>query len=154
MRLESSRSAPPEQVTSESEFFQRVKKRTLGSVAWERVEPSNESGFPDTYFVVRRRGKPGPEGTVEFKFSAGAGCPSLASDMVRGTQKSALLEYAAAGGTRRYFLVCNGQGMVWLYNTADAARAVRTGELCATALAALEEPSFCAWLISCLSAES
>lgn len=151
MRLDPNGSQATPEIASESDFFQRVKKRTYGSITWERVEPSNESGFPDAYFIIKRRGAAGPEGTVEFKYVDGGGSPSLAGDLVRGTQKSGLIEYHAAGGTRRYFLVYARRGEVWLFNTEDAVHSIVKGETRATALANLEEPSFAAWLISCLS---
>lgn len=151
MQLDTNGSGSTPEIQSESDFYQRVKKRTYGSIMWERVEPSNESGFPDAHFVIKRRGAAGPEGTVEFKYVGGNGSPSLASELVRGTQKSALIEYHAAGGTRRFFLVYAGRGEVWLFNTADAVHSIVKGETRATALANLEEPSFTAWLISCLS---
>ena len=56
MGLESKKYSETPVIGSESDFFQRVKKRTYGSIEWERIEPSNESGFPDTHFVIRSRG--------------------------------------------------------------------------------------------------
>lgn len=137
-------------IESESDFFQRVKKRTYGSVEWERIEPSNESGFPDTHFVVRSRLGKGPEGTLEFKFKDGVGTPDLSGDLVRGTQKSALIEYYQAGGRRRFFLVYTGRGDVWFYTTEAAYNAILGKENQPSALAQMEEPSFCAWLLSLL----
>lgn len=151
MRLDPNGPQGTPTISSESDFYQRVKKRTYGSIAFERVEPSNESGFPDAYFIIKRRGSTGLEGTVEFKYKEGPGSPDLSGDLVRGTQKSALIEYHKAGGTRRFFLVYSGKGECWLFNTEDALHSILTGESRATSLANLEEPSFCAWLISCLA---
>ena len=137
------------EILSESDFFQRVKKRTAGTVYWERVEPSNESGFPDTHFVIRSRGVSVAEGTVEFKYKEGSGAPNLAGDMMRGTQKSALIDYHAQGGNRRYVVVYN-RGDVWVFNTADGVKSIVGGACTCTGLGRLEEPAFVAWLCDCL----
>lgn len=136
-------------ISSESDFFQRVKKRTLGTIGWERVEPANESGFPDTYFVVKRRGQPGAEGTLEFKYAEKVGAPDLPA-LMRGNQKAALLEYQKMGGARRFYLVYTGRGEVWLYTTDDAVKCL-LGDGGVSAMAQMEEPSFTAWLVQCLT---
>lgn len=136
-------------IESESDFYQRVKKRTVGSVYWERIEPSNECGFPDTYFRIKSRGCANPEGTLELKYKAThGGTPSLSGDLLRGSQKSALIDYHSNGGNRRFFLVYSADGDVWFFNTADAYHSIVKGEARATAVAKLEEPGFCAWLLS------
>ena len=134
------------EINSESDFFQRVKKRTAGTIYWERVEPSNESGFPDTSFVIRSRGQGVAEGTAEFKYKDTAGAPNLSGDLVRGTQKSALLEYHQQGGRRRFFLVYT-KGEVWFFNTEDAVASILSGQAKCTALGQMEEPAFTAWLL-------
>jgi hypothetical protein len=148
MRLEPT--AADQEITSESDFFQRVKKRTTGVIGWERIEPANESGFPDTYFVIKSPKCKQREGTVEFKFWDDKSAPQLNSDLTRGTQKAALFEYQKMGGNRRFFLAYALNGDVWLYNTADAAESILTGHNKATSLAKLEEPAFVHWLMSCL----
>ena len=135
---------------SESEFFQRLKTRTLGTFFWERVEPSNECGFPDSHFVIKnRRGEiQRPEGTCEFKFADSKGPPSL-KKLLRPSQKAALIEYHKFGGNRRFYLVYQ-EGMVWLYNTDDAYTSLMEDRNQCSAFAYLEESNFCAWLVSCL----
>jgi hypothetical protein len=117
------------EIKSESDFFQRVKQRTLGVIGWERVEPSNESGFPDAHFVSVEKSPLGSvawEGTVEFKHAKRRAAPDLSSDMLRGTQKSALIEYYQMGGRRRWVLCyAPKEGTAWLYDTVTACQAIR-----------------------------
>lgn len=112
------------------------------------MEPANESGFPDTYFVIKSPKSKRREGTVEFKFWDGKGAPDLSGDLTRGTQKSALIEYSQMGGERRFFLVYTTDGSVWLYNTADAYHSIVKRENRATSMAQLEESAFVHWLLS------
>ncbi len=126
-----------------------MKKRTTGVIGFERVEPANESGFPDTYFIIKSPRSRKREGTIEFKFWEDAGAPQLYGDVTRGNQKAALIEYARMGGDRRFFLVY-ARGEVWLYNTADALHSIVNRENRTTALAQMEEPGFTHWLLSCL----
>ena len=147
MRLDPTGSSTQE-IESESDFYQRVRKRCLGVIGFERVEPSNESGFPDTYFVLKSPKCKRREGTVEFKFWHGKGAPDISGDITRGTQKTGLIEYAAMGGNRRFFLVYTKSGEVWLYNTADAVHSVVKKENRVSSMANLEEPAFVHWLMS------
>ena len=118
----------------ESSFFQLLKRETLGSIFWERLELKTDSGFPDSHFVLRPRpDNPFPcEGTIEFKFQRGdAKLPDLRR-LMRGEQKANFLEYHAAGGMRRWLLCCNKQGTVHLYNTrvvCDILRSRREGDV-------------------------
>lgn len=150
MRLEPPPATGPD-IGSESDFFQRVKKRTLGTIGWERVEPANESGFPDTYFVLKNVSAKNREGTVEFKWSDKPGSPDLSSALVRGTQKSALIEYAQMGGARRFYVCYSHGGDVWVYNTAEALKGVMGKPASAIGLAKLEEPAFASWLAQLLA---
>jgi hypothetical protein len=149
MRLDPTEPETSQAITSESDFFQRVRKRTYGTIHWERIEPNNESGFPDTYFINKSRGAAKPEGTIEFKYTDAA-APNLGG-LMRGTQKSALIEYHQNKGTRRFILVYAGSGDVWFYNTADAVNTLITGNNSSTALAKLEEPSFVSWLTTLMN---
>lgn len=98
----------------ESSFFQRIKEDTLGTIFWERLELKTDSGFPDTYFVLRNPRTMYSEGTVELKFWKDKGTPNP-QKMLRGTQKANFLEYFEAGGRRRWLLACNSKGTVFLY---------------------------------------
>jgi hypothetical protein len=114
MRLES------EEPTNESQFYQLVRELTLGEIFWERVEPRDESGFPDTHFCFRdgRRG----EGTVEFKYSRTKSYPRLAT-LLKRSQPASLLEYFAGGGRRR-FCLCYAMGYSYFWDTEAMYRAI------------------------------
>lgn len=118
MRLE------PSQPKNESDFFQSLRGRTGSYFYYERVEPANESGFPDVYFVTRPNlasiVRPS-EGTIELKYDVRRE-PNITS-LLRGNQKTALLDYHAAGGTRR-FALCYCNGGIFLWNTKDFRDAV------------------------------
>lgn len=145
MRLESS------QPENESGFYARLLERTRGDFYYERVEPANESGFPDLYFVRRTplyaTGWTVPiEGTIELKYCE-TELPNL-KVLCRGVQKAALLEYFEGGGRRR-FALCYTHGEVFLWNTVDYRRALREESLlCYTSRLPLEHPDFSAWLHS------
>jgi hypothetical protein len=140
MRLESS------EPKNESGFYARLRERTTADFFYERVEPANESGFPDLYFVRRGPILPPCEGTIELKF-AKTKVPNLRS-LCRGNQKAALLEYFEGGGRRR-FALCYGYGEVFLWDTSDYRRALRQDNAEDwTAKFPLEHPDFSAWLLS------
>ncbi len=131
----------PSEPKNESGFFARLNERSRGTFYYERVEPANESGFPDIYFV-RRGGL--SEGTIELKF-AKTELPNLKA-LCRGTQKAALLEYYAAGGRRRFALCyCNGDAFLW--DTRAYFRALRDESLLTwTSRKPLEAEGFTYWL--------
>lgn len=114
MRLE------PSEPENESQFYARLHGRILGRIYTERVEPANESGFPDVYFVMRDGSG---EGTIELKFARTAE-PNLKS-LMRGNQKASLLDYFEAGGRRR-FALCYCNGMVYFWRTVDFVGSIKT----------------------------
>ena len=120
MRLESKESAFGRDINSESDFFGVLRSKTYGTIYMERIEPSNESGFPDVYFVSERKW----EGTMELKHCKKAARPNLAGPMVRGTQKTALIEYYEAGGRRRWFACFVKPHYVWLYDSRRAMESI------------------------------
>lgn len=112
MRLE------PGEPSNESDYWKLVRELTFGSIFWERVESSNESGFPDTHFCLRDGGG---EGTIELKYERKK---KLAlHTLLRGNQKASLLDYHEAGGRRRWAL-CYGAGYSHLYDTTSYCVAV------------------------------
>lgn len=110
---------------SESEFYQLLREETLGSIFWERLELKSDTGFPDTHFVLRRDAdsKLPPrmpcEGTVELKFQRDYKTPDRKSikKLMKGDQQANFIEYSQAGGRRRFLLICNMAGSVFLYST-------------------------------------
>jgi hypothetical protein len=137
MRLE------PSQPRSESDFYARLRERTIGDFFYERIEPSNESGFPDVYFVRRDSIVP-YEGTIELKFCE-TQVPNLRA-LCRGTQKAALLEYFEGGGRRR-FALCYAHGDAFLWDTMDFRKALLQNDPGHwTSRFPLEHPDFSAWL--------
>ena len=142
MRLES---LQPE---SESDFYRSIAARTFGRIFWERVEPADESGFPDTYFVIAEEQSDvvfiEEEGTVELKYSETLE-PNL-RNLARGTQKAGLLNYHAAGGKRR-FALCYCKGRVYLWNTQDYSIAIRGDGRNWTSSKMLDDPEFTEWLV-------
>ena len=145
MRLE------PAKPENESGFYARLRERTTGDFYYERVEPANESGFPDIYFVRRDPQLAAGwtihvEGTIELKFTETA-VPNLKA-LCRGTQKAALLEYFEGGGRRR-FALCYANGNVYLWNTVDYRKALRESTPGGwTSWFPLEHDDFSAWLAS------
>lgn len=138
MRLES------KQPESESEFFADLHKRTASRIFYERVEPADESGFPDIYFVIRNTGMCAPEeGTIELKY-ARTELPNLRA-LARGTQKAAVLEYHQAGGRRR-FALCWCRGYAYLWNTQDYAKSLREEGRGWTSYKNIADPDFPIWL--------
>jgi hypothetical protein len=138
MRLES---LQPE---NESDFYGCLSRLTSGDFFYERLEPSDESGCPDIYFVARSElNVVNREGMIELKYT-GTLLPNLRS-LARGTQKAALLEYHEAGGRRR-FALCYAGGTVYLWNTVQFAKALRGDGRGWTASCELKSPVFRAWL--------
>lgn len=137
MRLESSK---PE---NESQFYTRLNRKVGGEFYFERVEPSNECGFPDIYFVRRNVERP-CEGTIELKYTE-TQLPDLRT-LCRGTQKAALIDYFDAGGRRRFALCyCNGEVFFW--NTAAFLRAIVSDSLMSyTSRVGFESVDFRDWL--------
>lgn len=105
MRLE------PHEPKNESDLFQGLRQRTGLYYYYERVEPANESGFPDVYYVARNGSG---EGTIELKCDRGKSMNL--NKLLRGSQKSALLSYHEGGGRKRYVLSC-WQGQLFLWDT-------------------------------------
>jgi len=103
---------------NESDFYQNLKRRTEGEAFYERIEPSNESGFPDIHFVWRDNVPSSgiAEGTIELKYERRKSLDL--KTLVNGNQKSALIEYYQAGGRRRYAL-CYHARLVYIWNTQD-----------------------------------
>lgn len=114
----------PLSLKSESELYQHLRMLTERYFYYERVEPANESGFPDIHFNTRPDvGLAHMEGTIELKYFTEKQSPNLNTAKFRGNQKAALLEYEKAGGRRRFVLAYhNGQLMAW--NTTNAAKAI------------------------------
>lgn len=114
---------------NESDFYQLLRKLTGGLFYYERVEPANESGFPDVYFVPRDRGWGGlnREGTIELKYFKPREKLSLKSAKVRGNQKAALIDYHQAGGNRRYILAYQ-EGVIYFWTTSDAVKCMTGGD--------------------------
>lgn len=105
---------------SESDVYGLIRDLTGGLIYFERVEPANESGFPDTYFTFREgRGLPQREGTVELKFFKPRDKLDLRSTKFRGVQTTALMEYHHAGGNRRFVLAYH-DGVVHVWDTKNA----------------------------------
>lgn len=143
MRLESL------QPKNESEFFTCIRTLTGGDFYYERVEPSNECGFPDVYFVCRDKSRRQPEGTIEIKY-ADTKHPNMRS-LMRGTQKAALLDYYEAGGARRFGLAyCGGEAYLW--DTSGLALAIREDGFGWNDYCSLASPEFRGWLKRMLTA--
>lgn len=116
----------------------------MGRIFYERIEPADESGFPDIHFVLRNTGMSAPvEGTIELKY-AETELPNLRA-LTRGTQKAALLEYSQAGGRRR-FALCWCSGYAYLWNTADFAKSIRGDGQGWTSYQNIMSPEFPLWL--------
>lgn len=143
MRLESTK---PQ---NESDFYANLHKRTFGRVFWKRVEPADESGFPDTYFVVQNTGMSAIEGIAELKY-AETELPNMKA-LCRGNQKAALLEYSQAGG-QRWFALCWCRGYVYLWCTKDFAASLRGDGRGWTAYKNMSDPDFALWLRGMLGA--
>jgi hypothetical protein len=137
MRLESL------QPKTESEFYSCLRGLTFGDFFYERIEPANESGFPDIYFVARDATVKNQEGTIELKY-AGTVEPNLRS-LARGSQKSALLDYYEAGGRRR-FALCYTQGRVFFWDTPAFFRSLVGDGKGWTDSFRLDGPEFRGWL--------
>lgn len=138
MRLES---LQPE---NESQFYSCLRKLTFADFYYERIEPSNESGFPDIYFVCRELSVDvKPEGTIELKHCDTA-LPNLRSE-VRGIQKAALMDYYEAGGRRR-FALCYAQGTVYLWDTPAFFRSLLGDGRGWRSSCQLDAPDFREWL--------
>lgn len=116
----------PLDIKNESQFYQHLKMLVELYIHMERVEPANESGFPDVHFNWRDgpdQEYSTPEGTIELKYFKPTEKPNLNSAKMRGNQKAAHLDYWKAGGKRRFvFAFHNGTLYVW--NTESAARAI------------------------------
>lgn len=111
-------------IVNESTFFQKVDEWTGEAIYFERIEPSNESGFPDTYFVVRTGFMLDHcEGTIEFKFFKPNEKLDLSSSKTKGTQKAALIDYYQAGGRRRWFIAMKGT-TIYMWPTWKAVDAI------------------------------
>lgn len=114
----------PLDIKNESQFYQHLKKLVELFLYMERVEPADESGFPDVSFCWREpQGDTTPEGTIELKYFKPNEKINLASAKLRGNQKAAHLEYWKAGGKRR-FLFAYHNGVVYAWNTENAALAI------------------------------
>jgi hypothetical protein len=141
----------PLDIRNESQFYQHLVNLTQSEFFYERVEPSNESGFPDAAFVDRRGEI--SEGTLELKYFKSGEKPELASAKMRGNQKAALIEYHRAGGNRRFVLAYHGPTkVVFAWSTEDAVRALtrKPHGVRVFALGAngdeVEGPEFAKWL--------
>ena len=135
MRLE------PAEPKNESGLYTGLRTICIGSFYFERVEPANESGFPDIYYVMRDRDN---EGTIELKF-AKTKEPNLKT-LVRGNQKAALIDYSAGGGRRR-FALCYCDGLVYLWSTKDYLASLRGDGRGWTDRIGFNDPRLCVWLI-------
>jgi hypothetical protein len=131
---------------NESDFYACVRKLTIANIYYERVEPANESGFPDVYFVARTK-MYSFEGTIELKYTD-TGLPNLRS-LARGTQKAALLDYYAAGGARR-FALCYANGRVYIWDTTMFARSLLGEGRDWSSSIELKDPRFALWLLEAL----
>lgn len=136
MRLE------PSEPTNESGFYAGLSRATLGRIFYERIEPSNESGFPDIHFVLRDQSG---EGTIELKY-ADTQKPNLRA-LSQGTQKAAILEYSQAGGQRR-FALCYCNGYVYLWDTDDYRKAILGDGTEWTDVIRWDSEVLCNWLVS------
>lgn len=136
MRLESS------EPHNESGLYAHLRRHCAGDFYFERVEPANESGFPDVYYV-RRDGT--DEGTIELKY-AKTKEPNLKA-LCRGNQKAALLDYSMAGGRRR-FALCYCNGFVYTWSTKDYVHSLRTDGRGWTDQRKLSDPDLSRWLMS------
>lgn len=135
MRLESS------EPKNESGLYASLRTACLGDFFFERVEPANESGFPDIYYVMRDRDN---EGTIELKY-AKTKEPNLKA-LVRGNQKAALIDYSAGGGRRR-FALCYCDGFVYLWSTQDYVASILKDGRGWTDRFGLNDPRLSAWLV-------
>jgi hypothetical protein len=111
---------------SESEFWGILRTLAESHFYFERVEPANESGFPDLHFCTRREVFPDEhlEGTIELKYFKPNERPNLATAKFRGNQKAALMDYEGAGGGRRFVLAYHN-GQVFAWNTENAVLALK-----------------------------
>lgn len=116
-------------IKSESNFFQWLKTWTESRIYWERIEPVNECGFPDTTFVMRELGKPSDEeglviyeGAIEFKYTDKY---QPLGKMLRSSQVVSFIDYFNAGGTKRYvFKYVRHTQSIHIYSTFKVARAI------------------------------
>jgi hypothetical protein len=116
-------------IESESHLYQKLSEWTGEWIYYERIEPANESGFPDIHFVVRT-GFHGEdwEGTIELKHFKPKEKLDLSGPKVKGTQKAALIEYYQAGGKRRWYVVYRDE-VIFVYPTWKAVQAVQGKEV-------------------------
>lgn len=114
----------PLDIKNESQFYQHLKKLTENHIFYERVEPANESGYPDVGFVFRPHlmGREA-EGTIELKFFGPKETPNLNTAKTRGNQKAALIEYYQAGGRRRWVFAYHNEA-IYIWDTHNAYLAI------------------------------
>lgn len=116
-------------IESESQLYQKLAEWTGAWIFYERIEPSNESGFPDVHFVVRKGyAKHDCEGTLELKYFKPRDKLDLSGSKVRGVQRAALMEYHQAGGTKRWFVAYH-DGVVHIWPTHKAFLALQGREV-------------------------
>jgi hypothetical protein len=113
----------PLDIKNESGLFQHLNTLLAMYIYMERVEPANESGFPDIHFNWIGTSWT-PEGTIELKFFKANEKINLNSAKMRGNQKAAHLDYFNSGGKRR-FVFAYQKGQLYVWNTEGAALAIR-----------------------------
>lgn len=90
-------------IKSESDLFQWLKTWTEYWIYWERIEPANECGFPDTTYVMKnnpgQKRRPSIEGAIEFKYTEKY---SKLYPLMRRSQIVSFVDYEKAGGTKRF----------------------------------------------------
>ncbi len=106
-------------IENESNFFQWLKTWTENWIYWERIEPANECGFPDTTFVTKHSHV---EGAIELKY---CDKPTPLSKLMRSSQIVSFVDYYNAGGRKRGLIkYVKSEQSLYFYNTAEVVKAL------------------------------
>lgn len=109
-------------IKSESNFFQWLKKWSEHFIYWERIEPANECGFPDTTFVFSKPKADKIEGAIELKYTAEN---QHLNKLLRPSQVVSFIDYFKAGGDKRYvFKYVRDTQSIHMYSTFKVAKAI------------------------------
>lgn len=106
-------------ISSESNFFQWLKSWTSSWIYWERIEPSNECGFPDTTALLKSSEK---EGAIELKYTDKT---HVLANLMRSSQIVSFMDYFNAGGKRRGLIKFVKQDYeIHFYRTQDVVKSM------------------------------
>lgn len=112
-------------IKNESNFFQWLKTWTEHWIYWERIEPANECGFPDTTFVVKNRKI---EGAIELKYCDE---PTPLSKLMRSSQIVSFVDYYNAGGRKRGLIkYVRSEKTLYFYTTLDVVKSLSAEKPC------------------------